>query len=94
MATCIVPDFGRLERDGDADVPVVFLTISIVAEPPARPWPSVAVAFVRRGSCEPLNIAGNVPTEFADGASSRHGRKSLRTSHDSAVVARFASIAE
>jgi hypothetical protein len=27
-----VPGFGRLERDGDADVPFVFLTIATVAE--------------------------------------------------------------
>jgi hypothetical protein len=32
LATRIVPGFGRLERDGDADVPFVFLTIATVAE--------------------------------------------------------------
>jgi hypothetical protein len=28
-----VPDFGRLERDRDTDVPFVFLTVSTVDEP-------------------------------------------------------------
>jgi hypothetical protein len=35
IATRIVPGFGRLERDGDNDVPFVFLTISTVDEPDA-----------------------------------------------------------
>jgi hypothetical protein len=35
IATRIVPGFGRLERDGDKDVPFVFLTISTAAEPDA-----------------------------------------------------------
>jgi hypothetical protein len=33
VATRIVPDFGRLERDEADDVPFVFLTISTVATP-------------------------------------------------------------
>jgi hypothetical protein len=33
VVTRIAPDFGRLERDGDDDVPFVFLTISTVAAP-------------------------------------------------------------
>jgi hypothetical protein len=45
-------------------------------------------------SCEPLNIARNVPTNSLTEHASRHGRKLLRTSHDSAVVARFARVAE
>jgi hypothetical protein len=33
VATRIAPDYGRLERDGDNDVPFVFLTTSTRAEP-------------------------------------------------------------